>query len=108
MRTILMIILLAIASMAIYAKPQCQNFSNHDNKVTIIFTDEKVGKDYAVSDVKLIPAWMGKEYKATSDKTNVKDGVATVTLTFPHITHFSNPKVKLKINGKKTSFHVCQ
>ena len=100
--------LFAMASIATYAKPQCQNFRNHDNKVTIIFTDDKVGKEYAVSDVKLIPAWMGKEYKATSIKANVKEGVATVTLTFPHITHFSNPKVKLKINGKKTSFHVCQ
>ncbi|MDE7438476.1 MAG: hypothetical protein K2M93_08325 [Muribaculaceae bacterium] len=108
MRKSLTIMVCVLASIAVYAKPRCQNFSNHDNKVTIIFTDDKAVDNYSVSDVKLIPSWMGTEYEVTSVKAKVKDGVATVTLTFPHLTHFSNPKVKLKINGKKTSFHVCQ
>ncbi|KWW26408.1 MAG: hypothetical protein AUK64_2566, partial [bacterium P201] len=31
-----------------------------------------------------------------------------VVLTFPHVIHFSNPKVTLKVNGKKARFDVCQ
>lgn len=89
-----------------YAKPQCQGFNNYDNKVTIVFTDDNAGSQYEVSDVKLVT--YGKEYSATSVTTTVKDGTATVTLTFPHITQFSNPKVSLRINGKKTKFKVCQ
>ena len=76
--------------------------------VTIVFTDDKAGEQYTVSDVKLIPTWRGQEYQATSVKATVKDGVATVTLVFPHISQFSNPKVNLRINGKKKSFKVCQ
>lgn len=89
------------------AKPHCQSFNNHDNKVTIVFTDDKAGDRYAVSDIKLIPTWHGKGYKATSVRVSVSNGVAIVTLTFDHLTQFSNPKVELKINGKTTSFKVC-
>lgn len=89
-----------------YAKPKCQGFNNYDNKVTIVFTDEEASKTYSVSDVKLIT--YGKKYTATSVHADVKNGVATVTLIFPHITQFSNPKVTLRINGKKTKFKVCQ
>ncbi|MDE6796095.1 MAG: hypothetical protein K2J63_12425, partial [Muribaculaceae bacterium] len=65
-----------------------------------------------VTDVRLIPLWMGpwkgKEYKATSVNVSINEGVATVTLTFDHLTQFSNPRVELKINGKKATFKVCQ
>ncbi len=108
MRKILMIILFAIASLAAYAKPQCHNFNNTDNKVTIIFTDDKVGDRYSISDVRLIPVCSGMEYKATSVSVSINNGMVTVRLTFPYITKFSNPKVRMKINGKKTSFKVCQ
>ncbi len=103
----LIILLVCIAiSIAAYAKPQCQGFNNYNDKVTIVFTDKDAGKTYSVWDVKLIT--LGKEYTATSIQTNVKNGVATVALTFPHITQFSNPKVTLRINGKKAKFKVCQ
>ena len=95
-------------SFAAYAKPHCQSFNNYDGKVTVIFADDSAGNTYSVSDVKLIPSWKGKEYEATSISVSVDNGVATVTLTFDHITQFSNPKVELKINGKKASFKVCQ
>jgi hypothetical protein len=97
-----------LLSLAVNAKPHCQGFNNFDDKVTIVFTDDKAGEQYTVSEVKLIPTWRGHEYKATSVKVIVKDGVATVTLVFPYITQFSNPKVTLRINGKKKSFKVCQ
>ena len=108
MRKILMIMAVAIASVAAYAKPHCQSFNNYDDKVTIIFADESADNTYSISDVKLIPSRNGKEYNATSVSVSVNNGVATVTLTFGHLTQFSNPKVELKINGKKASFKVCQ
>lgn len=109
MRALIIILLGTFMSLTTYAKPHCQGFNNYDNKVTIVFTDDKAaGNRYTVSDVKLIPSWGGVEYSAISIKTNVKDGVATVTLIFPHITRFSNPKVTLRINGKKIKFKVCQ
>ncbi|MDE6717815.1 MAG: hypothetical protein K2J70_06455 [Muribaculaceae bacterium] len=97
-----------IVSLAVNAKPHCQSFDNSDNKVTIVFNDDKAGDKYYVTDVKLKPIWLGKEYKASSVKVAISKGVATVTLTFEHLTRFSNPKVELKINGKKASFKVCQ
>lgn len=113
MRKFLMIMIFAVVSIAAYAKPHCQSFNNYDDKVTIIFTDDNVGDKYSVTNVKLIssrfiPSWRGREYKATSVSVSVNNGVATVTLTFPHITQFSNPKVELKINDKKATFKVCQ
>ena len=93
---------------AVNAKPRCQSFNNYDNKVTIIFIDDNARKRYEVTDARIIPSWCGKEYPAKSVKVNVKNGVAEVTLIFPHITQFSDPKVKLRINGKKTHFKVCQ
>lgn len=90
-----------------YAKPHCQGFNNYDNKVTIVFTDNAPTSQYEVSDVVLIP-YYGKALHATSVKTEIKDSVATVTVTFPHHTQFSNPKVTLRINGKTTKFKVCQ
>ena len=76
----------AIASISAYAKPHCQSFNNYDDKVTIIFADESADNTYSVS---------------------VNNGVATATLTFDHLTQFSDPKVELKINGKTTTFKVC-
>ena len=108
MKQLIISLVCIMISIAALAKPNCQSFNNHDDKVTIIFTDDKAGKKYSVTDVRLIPAWLGKEYKATSVSISVNNGVATVTLTFPHLTQFSNPKVELKINGKKASFKVCQ
>ena len=108
MRALITALILIAISMATNAKPQCRGFNNYDDKVTIVFTDDKAGEQYTISDVKLSPVWRGQEYQATSVKATVKDGVATVTLVFPHITQFSNPKVTLRINGKKKSFKVCQ
>lgn len=102
-----MIILVCLAcAAAACAKPHCQGFNNYNDNVTIVFTDEDAGRTYSVSDVKLITS--GKEYAATSVKATIKNGVATVTLTFPHLTRFSNPKVTMRINGKKTKLKVCQ
>ena len=108
MKTFIISLILSLVCGIAYAKPHCQGFNNYDNKVTVVFTDDNAGDRYSVSDVKLIPSWKGEEYKASSIRTNVKDGVATVTLIFPHITHFSNPKVTLRINGKKYKIKVCQ
>ena len=108
MRTLITALILIAISMATNAKPQCQGFNNYDDKVTIVFTDDNAGERYTVSDVRLIPTWRGQEYKATSVRATVKDGVATVIRVFPHITQFSNPKVTLRMNGKKKSFKVCQ
>lgn len=108
MRNFIIFLILAAINVAAYAKPHCQGFNNYDNKVTIVFTDDKAGSQYTVSDVIFVPSWKGKEYKATSVSTTVENGVATVTLEFPHITQFSNPKVILRINGKKRTFKVCQ
>lgn len=108
MKAQITVFLLAAIGLAANSKPHCQGFNNYDGKVTIVFTDDNARGRYTVSDVKLIPSWMGEEYPATSVKATVKDGVATVTLTFPHITQFSNPKVTLRINGRKTRFRVCQ
>ena len=76
--------------------------------MTITFTDDKVGKRYDVTDVVFIPSFFGGKLSATSVKVTIKDGVATVVLTFPHVIHFSNPEVTLKVNGKKARFDVCQ
>lgn len=108
MKNFIIFLILAAINVAAYAKPHCQGFNNYDNKVTIVFTDDKAGNQYTVSDVILIPSWKGREYKAASVRTTVENGVATVTLVFPHITQFSNPKVTLRINGKKRTFKVCQ
>lgn len=108
MKPLIISLVCFVFSIAAYAKPHCQSFNNHDNKVTIVFTDDKAGNNYSVTDVRLIPMWMRKEYKATSVNISINKGVATVTLTFDHLTQFSNPKVELKINGKKASFKVCQ
>lgn len=109
MKTFIIAFLGVIIALTIEAKPHCQGFNNYDNKVTIVFTDKPVGKRYLVSDVKLIPSsWNGEEYPATSVKIAERNDIVTVTLVFPHITQFSNPKVTLRINGKKTKFKVCQ
>lgn len=106
MKQLIISIVCVLCAIAAYAKPHCQGFNNYNDKVTIVFTDENAGKTYSVSDAKLVT--YGKEYAATSVQTTVKDGVATVTLTFPYISQFSNPKVTLRINGKKAKFKVCQ
>ena len=112
MKTLIITLILASTIVVANAKPHCQGFNNYDDKVTIVFTDDQAGINYSVTDVRLIPScigsWRGKEYKATSVDVSVNKGVATVTLTFDHLTQFSNPKVELKINGKKASFKVCQ
>ena len=108
MKYLILLFLGLLLSLTAYAKPHCQGLNNYDNKVIIVFTDDKAGNQYTVSDMILIPSWNGREYKATSVRTTVENGVATVILVFPHITQFSNPKVTLKINGKKRTFKVCQ
>lgn len=106
---IVTVIFLTVIGLTVNAKPRCQGFNNYDNKVTIVFTDNQAKDKYTVSDVKLIPSsWSEKEYPATSVEVTVKKGVATVTLTFPHVTQFSNPQVTLRINGKKSKFKVRQ
>lgn len=106
MKTIIISFVLSLVCGMAYAKPHCQGFNNYDSKITIVFTDDKASSRYEVTDVKLVT--YGKEYSATSVTVSVKDSTATVMLTFPHITQFSNPKVTLRINGKKTRFKVCQ
>lgn len=108
MKPLIFLFILTLVCGITYAKPHCQGFNNYDNKVTIVFTDDKAGDRYTVSDVRLIPFGKGKEYPAASIDTTIKNGVATVTLVFPHLTQFSNPKVTLRINGKKKTFKVCQ
>lgn len=109
MKTLITVFFLAVIGLAVNAKPYCQGFNNYDDKVTIVFTDNQTGERYSVSDVKLIPSsWNGEGFPATSVKIAEKNGIVTVTLVFPHITKFSNPKVTLRINGKKTKFNVCQ
>lgn len=112
MKTLLITFILAATIMVANAKPHCQGFNNYDDRVTIVFTDDKARSNYSVSDVKLFPYCLGplkgKKYEATSVSVSVNKGVATVTLTFNHMTQFCNPKVELRINGKKTSFKVCQ
>ena len=107
MKQLLITLICIVISLVAYAKPHCQSFNNYDDKVTIIFADESADNTYKVSDVKLIPSRNGKEYNATSVSVSVNNGVATVTLTFEHLTQFSDPKVELKINGKTTTFKVC-
>ncbi|WP_288837780.1 hypothetical protein [uncultured Bacteroides sp.] len=106
MKTSIISFILSLVCGIAYAEPHCQGFNNYDNEVTIVFTDDKAGSRYEVTDVKLVT--YGKEYSTTSVTVSVKDGTATVTLTFPHITQFSNPKVTLRINGRKKRFKVCQ
>ena len=106
MKTLILILFLTLLSITTNAKPHCQGFNNYDNKVTIVFSDDATEKQYRVSDVQLINC--GKSIQATSIDIDVTDGMATVKLTFPHLTQFSNPKVTLRVNGKKTQFKVCQ
>ncbi len=106
MKTLIISIILSLVYGIAYAKPHCQGFNNYDNKTTIVLTDDKAGTRYEVTDVKLVT--YGKEYSATSVTVTVTDGTATVTLTFPYITQFSNPKVTLRINGKNTRVKICQ
>lgn len=106
MKTFIIPFILSLICGIACAKPHCQGFNNYDNKVTVVFTDDKVGSRYEVTDVKLVT--YGKENSPTSVTAAVKNGTAMVTLIFPHITQFSNPKVILRINGKKTKFKVCQ
>lgn len=107
MKTLIIAIIIAFVCMTANAEPHCQGFNNHDDKVTIVFTDDEAGDRYSVSDVRFVPSY-GMEYSATSVKVSIDAGTANVVLTFPHVTHFSNPKVKLFINGKKAKFKVCQ
>ena len=83
MRQFYVILAFAVWSVCAYAKPRCQSFDNHDNKVTVVFTDDKAGSNYSVTDPRLIPSCMGllrgKEYKATSVSVSVNNGIATVS-----------------------------
>ncbi|MDE6243486.1 MAG: hypothetical protein K2M14_05700 [Muribaculaceae bacterium] len=97
----------AAVSVAAEAKPRCNSFSNRDDKVTIVFTDDKAGSQYKVTDAKLQSRRDKKSVSATSVSTSLSNGMATVVLTFPYETYFSNPKVTLMVNGKKMTFKVC-
>lgn len=106
MRKIIIAIVLTVAGLVANAAPHCCHFNNEGDKVTVIFTDEDAVGEYTISDVLLFPIEGGKGYEANSVDTKVSDGVAKVTLTFQHLTKFSNPVVKLSINGKKGEFKV--
>lgn len=101
-------LVMALTSVIANAAPHCSYFNNDENKVTIIFTDEEANGEYIVSDVMLYPIEGGKGYEVNSVDTNVTDGVAKVTLTFQHLTKFSNPVVELTVNGKKADFKVAK
>lgn len=105
-KIIFAIICTMIVVVTMNAKPRCQGFNNYNDKVTIVLSDDKAGDKYTVSEAVL--STCGKRYGAISVKTELHDGTATLTLTFPHITHFSNPKIALCLNGKKIKVKVCQ
>lgn len=105
-KIILAIICIIVAAATIYAKPRCHGFNNYDNKVTIILVDDKAGEKYTVSEAVLSTG--SKKYDAISVKTDMRDGVAVLTLTFPHATQFSNPKLTLRVNGRKIKVKICQ
>lgn len=71
----------------------------------MVFVDDKAGDKYVVTDAMFMT--YGKQYEATSVNTKIENGIATVTLTFPHITNFSNPKITLRVNGKRKKMKVC-
>lgn len=106
MKKFIVAIVLTIACVVANAAPMCCFFNSDGDKVTIIFTDDDAVGEYIVSDVMLYPIEGGKGYEVNSVDTNVTDGVAKVTLSFQHLTKFSNPIVKLSINGKKAEFKV--
>lgn len=108
MRKYFVALVMALSAVIANASPHCSYFNNDENKVTIIFTDEEAAGEYIVSDVMLYPIEGGKGYEVYSVDTNVTDGVAKVTLTFQHLTEFSNPTVELTINGEKAKFNVAK
>lgn len=59
MKYLILLFIGLLLSLTAYAKPHCRGFNNYDNKVTIVFTDDKIGSQYAVSNVILIPSWKG-------------------------------------------------
>ena len=62
MKTFIIFFISPVASLIVYAKPICQGFNYYyDNKETIVFTDDKAGDRYTVSNVKLIPSWGDEE-----------------------------------------------
>ena len=65
MKKLISIIILAVVGTKAIAKPHCQNFNNYDDRVTITFTDDKVGKRYDVTDVVFIPSFFGGKLSAT-------------------------------------------
>lgn len=101
----LLIMLLSLSGIEISAKPHCEGFNNYNDKVTIVFSDSDVKFPYIVTDA--VIKTYGKEYKATSIRITMKDGIAYVKLEFPYISRFSNPKVSVSINGRKSTFKVC-
>lgn len=105
-KIILAIICVIVAATTTYAKPRCHGFNNYDDKVTIVLVDDKAGDKYMVTEAVLSTG--SKKYEAKSVKTDMRDGVAVVTLTFPHATQFSNPKLTLRVNGKKMKVKICQ
>lgn len=108
MRNFIVAIVFTIAGLVANAAPNCCHFNNEGDKVTIIFTDEDAVGEYIISDVLLYPIEGGEGYEVNSVDTKVTDGVAKVTLTFQHLTKFSNPVVKLSINGKEAEFKVAK
>ena len=108
MRKYFAVIVIALTAVIAKAAPHCSYFNNDENKVTIVFTDEDADGEYIVSDVMLFPVKGERGYEVNSVDTNVTDGVAKVTLTFQHLTKFSNPVVELTINGKKARFTVAK
>ena len=54
MKTFIISIFFSLVCGIAYAKPHCQGFNNNDNKTTIVFTDDKAGSRYEVTDVKLV------------------------------------------------------
>ncbi|MDE6347006.1 MAG: hypothetical protein K2L55_10095 [Muribaculaceae bacterium] len=106
MKKIIFVIICLKVAATTYAKPRCHGFNNYDDKVTIVLVDDKAGDKYMVTEAVLSTG--SKKYEAKSEKTDMRDGVAVVTLTFPHDTQFSNPKLTLRVNGKKMKVKICQ
>ena len=106
MKKIIFAIICLMVAATTYAKPRCHGFNNYGDKVTIVLVDDKAGDKYMVTEAVLSTG--SKKYEAKSVKTDMRDGVAVVTLTFPHATQFSNPKLTLRVNGRKMEVKICQ
>lgn len=73
---------MAIMALATNAKPYCQSFSNYDDKVTIVFTDDKAGSPFIAMGYINPIMQMGAENFFRRAKESGIDGVIIPDLPF--------------------------